>query len=112
VPGASGSRAVDPEDGLPARTDFKLVRSGEQSLIECRPASGRTNQIRIHLAHLGLPIIGDPVYSAKPKGQSEPTATREMVDQPMCLHAWKLTFRHPTSGELVSFESPPPAWSE
>jgi RluA family pseudouridine synthase len=112
VPGASGSRAVDPEDGLPARTDFKLLRAGEQSLIECRPASGRTNQIRIHLAHLGLAIVGDPVYSAKPKGQSEPTATREIADHPMCLHAWKLTFRHPTSGELVSFESPPPVWSE
>jgi len=111
LPGASGSRAVDPEDGLTAKTDFRVLRAGEQSLVECRPASGRTNQIRIHLAHLGFPIVGDPVYSRPSDREAEPTATRDLGDQPMCLHAWKLTFRHPTSGELVSFESEAPTWS-
>ncbi|MFM7564560.1 MAG: RluA family pseudouridine synthase, partial [Planctomycetota bacterium] len=112
LPGASGSRAVDPEDGLPAKTDFRVLRAGEQSLVECRPASGRTNQIRIHLAHLGFPIVGDLVYSRPSDREAEPTATRDLGDQPMCLHAWKLTFRHPTSEQLVSFESAAPLWSE
>lgn len=111
LPGASGSRAVDPEDGLPAKTDFTVMEFGDYSLIDCRPASGRTNQIRIHLAHLGFPIVGDQVYASRPGIIGEPTATREIDDQPMCLHAWKLTFRHPESGELVSFESLPPAWA-
>jgi len=112
LPGASGSRAVDPEDGLPAKTEFTVMKLGENSLIDCRPASGRTNQIRIHLAHLGFPIVGDPVYASPSGIVGEPTATREIEDQPMCLHAWKLTFRHPDSGELVSFESLPPTWAQ
>src|SRR5438309_1524140 len=85
--------------GRPAKTEYRVVRSGDQaSLLECRLHSGRTHQIRVHLHHLGHPAFGDkgyPSYSAK-------DFPRQM------LHAWKLGFRHPCSGEWKSFEAPLP----
>lgn len=113
LPQASGGRAVDPEEGLPARTEFRRLRVGEHSLLECRPLSGRTNQIRIHLAYLGHPIVGDPLYAEKTGMVSpEPVATHLPQATPMCLHAWKLTFAHPVNGELVNFEAPGPNWAD
>jgi 23S rRNA pseudouridine1911/1915/1917 synthase len=68
------------------------------SLIECRLHSGRTHQIRVHLHHLGHPVLGDKVYG-----------TRAMKDFPrQMLHAWKLGFQHPHSNEWKSFEAPLP----
>lgn len=111
-PGSSGSRLVDWEDGQPARTEFQRLRKGEHSLLECRPLSGRTNQIRVHLHALGYPIVGDPIYGPASAGSgSEPTATRDLAAEPMCLHAWKLSLVHPQLGEWVSFEAPPPPWA-
>src|SRR6266567_3769810 len=85
--------------GRPAKTEYRVVRSGDQaSLLECRLHSGRTHQIRVHLHHLGHPLLGDKVYAARP-AEDFP---RQM------LHAWKLGFRHPYSGEWKSFEAPLP----
>ena len=85
--------------GRPAKTEYRVVCSGNQtSLVECRLYSGRTHQIRVHLHHLGHPVLGDKVYAAR-LAKNFP---RHM------LHAWKLGFRHPSSGGWKDFEAPPP----
>jgi 23S rRNA pseudouridine1911/1915/1917 synthase len=85
--------------GRPAKTDYRVVCSGDQaSLVECRLYSGRTHQIRVHLHHLGHPVLGDKVYAV----HLAKNFPRHM------LHAWKLGFRHPCSGESKSFEAPLP----
>jgi UPF0176 protein len=78
--------------------------------LEARPLTGRTNQIRIHLWHLGMPVCGDPVYLANHQWGS--TQTLPLEAPPLCLHAWKLSFVHPLSGERVAFEAKPPAWTK
>lgn len=91
--------AIAREGGREARTDFKVVRSGgEASLLECRLYSGRTHQIRVHLQHLGHPILGDVVYGGRRAGNF----SRQM------LHAWKLGLDHPRTKERMHFEAPLP----
>jgi 23S rRNA pseudouridine1911/1915/1917 synthase len=91
--------AVAREGGRAARTDFRVIRSGETaSLIECRLHSGRTHQIRVHLQHLGHPILGDTVYAARRAGDY----SRQM------LHALKLAFNHPRTKARLHFEAPVP----
>ena len=85
--------------GRPAKTDYRVICSGDQaSLVECRLYSGRTHQIRVHLHHLGHPVLGDKVYAA----HLAKNFPRHM------LHAWKLGFRDPRSGDSKSFEAPLP----
>lgn len=85
--------------GRPAKTEYRVVRSGDQaSLVECRLYSGRTHQIRVHLHHLGHAVVGDKVYA---------THLAKKFSRHM-LHAWKLGFRHPCSGAWKSFEAPLP----
>ena len=91
--------AIAREGGRMSRTDFKVMRTGkEASLLQCRLHSGRTHQIRVHLQHLGYPILGDPVYGGRRAGQF----SRQM------LHAWKLGFDHPRGKRRVDFEAPLP----
>jgi UPF0176 protein len=108
--GALGSRTVDAENGLEARTEFKVRerRPDGTTLLEAKPLTGRTNQIRIHCAHLGFPACGDPAYL---KGnQLGTTQTLHLNDAPLCLHAWKLAFRHPLTKQRVEYTAPPPKW--
>ena len=86
--------------GRPATTTYRVVeRLPGATLLECRIRTGRTHQIRVHLASIGHPVVGDPVY-----GSAEPELGRQF------LHAARLGFRHPRTGEPVVFESPlPPA---
>jgi 23S rRNA pseudouridine1911/1915/1917 synthase len=92
--------SVSATRGRAARTEYSVLRSGEAaSLVECRLHSGRTHQIRVHLHHLGHPVLGDKVYGRK----SAARFPRQM------LHAWKLGFRHPRTGEWKTFEAPLPA---
>ncbi|HXN16560.1 MAG TPA: RluA family pseudouridine synthase, partial [Usitatibacter sp.] len=70
----------------------------EHTLLECELETGRTHQIRVHLASIGYPIEGDAVYAGR--------GPRVLGRQ--ALHAWKLGLRHPRSGEAVRFEAPPP----
>jgi 23S rRNA pseudouridine1911/1915/1917 synthase len=85
--------------GRAAKTEYRVVRVGDEaSLIECRLYSGRTHQIRVHLHHLGHPILGDKVYA--------PTVAKNFPRQ--MLHAWKLGFRHPMTQEWKSFAAPLP----
>jgi RluA family pseudouridine synthase len=108
--GKLGSRAVDPESGLPARTEFRVRQrqTDGTTLLEARPLTGRTNQIRIHLAHLGLPVHGDPAYRGG--GTLGEGQTLEVDAPPLCLHAWRISFRHPLEQRQVSFTAPPPPW--
>lgn len=111
VPGALGSREVDEEQGREARTEFRVLHrdTNGTALLEARPITGRTNQIRIHLWQLGFPIVGDPVYLAG--GQVGDTQTLDTGAAPLCLHAWKVTFNHPLQKQRASFETARPAWA-
>jgi len=103
---------VDMEDGDAARTEFRVLSrdSDSTTLLEARPLTGRTNQIRIHLWQLGYPIAGDQVYlPGMVKGNTQ-TLTTE--DTPMCLHAWRIGFTHPLTGERLIFEMGRPEWGQ
>ncbi len=104
-----GLRNTD-QKGHPAETRFRVLSCCEDgtSLVEARPITGRTNQIRIHLWSLGLPIVGDSFYLAD--GELGTNDTPDVDAQPLCLHAKSLTFEHPDSGEPVTFEAPLPKW--
>ena len=99
-----GFGKLDEKSGLPAA-----------ALVECRLETGRTHQIRVHMAHIGAPVIGDPVYGKhkgiKSFGEGDAfieatTAARKFPRQ--ALHAYILGFEHPVSGEELHFEAPPP----
>jgi 23S rRNA pseudouridine1911/1915/1917 synthase len=84
------------ESGKQAETRLRVAGRGERrTLVELEPLTGRTNQLRIHCAHLGHPIVGDVLYAGEAHGR-------------LCLHAARLAFRHPATNERVEFASPPP----
>jgi 23S rRNA pseudouridine1911/1915/1917 synthase len=86
--------------GKPAITHYRVKTAlPRHTLLECELETGRTHQIRVHLASIGHPIEGDPVYG----GRGEARLGRQ------ALHAWKLAFDHPRTGKRVSFQAPPPA---
>jgi RluA family pseudouridine synthase len=103
-PTGPGARVVD-EDGLAARTDFRVIErlADGTALLEARLGSGRTNQIRVHLWEMDLPIVGDPTYL--PGGKMGDKQTLDVGDAPMELEAWKLVFNHPLTGERMKFEN-------
>ena len=87
---------VSSHRGRTARTEYRVIRSSDAaSLIECRLHSGRTHQIRVHLHHLGYPVLGDKVYASR----FAKNFPRQM------LHAWKLGFRHPRTSQWQTFEA-------
>jgi UPF0176 protein len=109
--GKLGSRTVDSASGLPARTQFRVQRRAVDgtALLEARPLTGRTNQIRIHLAHLGFPVCGDAAYlMGNCVGE---TQTLDVDAPPLCLHAWRISFRHPLDQRTVTFTAAPPTWA-
>jgi len=89
---------------VPARTEVRVRERfsalfGRGALVEARPITGRSHQIRVHLAHVGLPIVGDAKYGARVRG----------LDRPL-LHAREIRFVHPTTEEKVTVIAPEP-WS-
>ena len=95
--------SVRTKSGRAAETHWRVVQRFPKSsvaLLEVRPATGRTHQIRVHLSSAGLPIVGDPVYG---KGGESFGLARP------ALHAAVLGFTHPSSGERLRFEAPLPA---
>lgn len=100
------------EPALPAQTEFRRLKRlpDGTAILEARPLTGRTNQIRIHLWQRGIPVLGDPAYLQD--GQIGSCQTIRVDAPPMRLHAWKLSFLHPLTGQRVHFEAPLPAWAE
>lgn len=110
--GLTGSRAIDRENGKASRTEFKVLsyrEADDTSLLEVRPITGRTHQIRLHLKALGLPIWGDPIYGESPI-EDGAAMTLSVDAPPMGLHCLELTFSHPLSGERVTFRDEAPGW--
>ena len=92
---------VEPGKGKLAVTDYKVEKRYKQNYTLCRfdLHTGRTHQIRVHAKYLCHPVVGDPVYGVK-------KCKFKLNGQ--LLHAWRLTFTHPATGEIMSFEAPLP----
>jgi len=103
--------------GKEARTRYRVIeRFGEEtrplaSLVECRLETGRTHQIRVHLTHLGHPLIGDPAYGRarqppRAKTPEQAAAYETVTNFPrQALHAWLLGFQHPSLHKTLRFQS-------
>lgn len=93
--------------GRPARTRYTMLEElGDYSLLRVSPETGRTHQIRVHLAWLGVPIVGDPVYGRE---RGIRGAKNELGLERQFLHAWRLTFERPGAKGPVALEAPLPA---
>ena len=100
------------EDGKDAVTHYRLrERFRAHTALECRLETGRTHQIRVHMAHLKHPIVGDPLYGGSlrlPKGASEALIAALRGFKRQALHAEVLAFAHPVTGEAIRCEAPVP----
>ncbi len=107
--------AVVTRGGKHALTHYRTiaVSGGAVSLIECHLSTGRTHQIRVHMSTAGHPIVGDPVYLRRIPGAAKSLGVADrnvLLDFPrQALHAARLGFRHPRTGAMLSFKTPPPA---
>ena len=96
--------------GKAARTHYKVIKTfgalavPTAALVECRLETGRTHQVRVHMAHIGHPLIGDPVYG---RPRSVPGLSVTIGGQ--ALHAAILGFQHPATHKPLKFNSAPPA---
>ena len=101
---------VDPGSGKAAITDYRVIHKDSDGtcLILCDLHTGRTHQIRVHMTHIGTPILADPIYS---KPVRQPVQTGRLM-----LHAWQLVIEHPRTGGKMSFQAPIPdeyhPWTE
>ncbi|MHA6766838.1 RluA family pseudouridine synthase [Sphingobium ummariense] len=94
--------------GKHAVTHYRMMeRLREAALVECRLETGRTHQVRVHMAHIGHPLIGDPIYGRAKK--SFKTILETLGFKRQALHARTLGFIHPVTGESLMFESAIPA---
>ncbi|MFM9194286.1 MAG: RluA family pseudouridine synthase, partial [Planctomycetia bacterium] len=105
---------VDPILGRPATTRWRLLATGVArgrpwSLLELEPVTGRSHQLRVHLAWLGMPIVGDRLYGSvvEPSPRPQPPPAR------LALHAGWIAFPHPRDGRAVELTAaPPPPWPD
>jgi len=116
-PVKTGLMRVDPKNGKRSRTVFQVLEKfSGWTLLRCEPFTGRTHQIRVHLRHAGLPVVGDELYGGKPlwlsrlkpayrlkRGREE----RPLISR-VALHAEQLTLPHPVTGETLTITAPWP----
>jgi 23S rRNA pseudouridine1911/1915/1917 synthase len=99
--------------GRAARTHYRIVeRFRAHTHVELELETGRTHQIRVHMAHIRAPLLGDPTYGGRPRLPPQPSDELRLALQAFrrqALHASRLAFDHPVSGQPLSFESPLPA---
>jgi 23S rRNA pseudouridine1911/1915/1917 synthase len=99
-------------DGREAVTHYRIEeRLGSFTLLRVQLETGRTHQIRVHLAHVALPVIGDPVYGGRmrqPAGASAAVKAALLAFRRQALHAQRLRLKHPTTRRALSFEAPLP----
>lgn len=109
-------RRVDFENGKPAKTTFEVRRRNDATtVLGAVPVTGRTNQIRVHLAHAGYPIVGDKIYALQGelrdeclrKGLTDRVKAALVIDR-HALHCESLRFQHPKTGREVLIEAPVP----
>ncbi len=106
--------AVVTRNGKHAVTNYRIIGNAglAASLVSCKLETGRTHQIRVHMAHIGHPLIGDPVYlrrrPAAAKLLPEPTRTLALDFPRQALHAETIGFSHPITGTALRFSAPPP----
>lgn len=101
-----------PRRGKPAVTTWRVLQElpGPLTLVELSPKTGRTHQLRVHLAALGHPVVGDGTYgggAARFQGLPRLAGVRKLVTRQL-LHAWRLAFTHPATGARLHFEAPLP----
>jgi len=100
-------RMVVAAGGRPAQTRIRvLARTTSIALVECELLTGRTHQIRVHLAHLRAPLMGDPLYGG-PGRWKDVDGGALLIPHPL-LHAWKLSVDHPITGQRIAAEAPVP----
>jgi len=95
---------VDPPLGKPSITDYRTLATDpadRTTFVLCRLHTGRTHQIRVHMHHLGCPLLADPIYSHPARQPRDPGR--------LMLHAWRLAFDHPRTGTRVETRAPIPA---
>ena len=102
IPGELMKMQVSPK-GKAARTHYRVLRVGgkkgrKKALLQLKLEQGRTHQIRVHMAYLGCPLEGDPLYGTDPRGKGA------------LLHAWKLRFAQPFTGQKIVLETELPPW--
>ena len=99
--------------GKPAITHYRIeARYRAHSLLRVNLETGRTHQIRVHMAYIRHPLLGDPVYGGRPRppaGMSAPARAAVQGFPRQALHATRLSLRHPISGEVLEWHSPLPA---
>jgi 23S rRNA pseudouridine1911/1915/1917 synthase len=101
------------ESGRPARTHYRVVeRFRAHTHCEVELETGRTHQIRVHMAHIRAPLLGDPLYGGRPKLPPAASDELRLASQTFprqALHATRLRLAHPQTREPLTFESPLPA---
>ena len=116
-PVRTGLMRVDPKNGKRSRTVFEVLEKfSGWTLLRCEPFTGRTHQIRVHLRHAGLPIVGDELYGGKPLWLSrlkpdyrlKPGHTERPLISRVALHAEQLTLPHPVTGQTLTITAPWP----
>ena len=103
--GSTIERCVDFTNGERAITHYEVQQyhsSHKFSLLRLWLETGRTHQIRVHMSYLGHPLLGDFLYHPPTGKDTEPKISRQ------ALHAWRLTFTHPITGKLLTFQAPVP----
>ncbi len=108
--------AVTPKGGRSAITRYAILKrfmgkddvSQSITLVRCHLETGRTHQIRVHMAYRGYPLVGDPVYGRIPKGAKKAFDPAAIAFPRQALHAFELRFFHPRTGEAMTFDAPMP----